>query len=50
MFRLAAIKVPLADGIRLPVAPESENEPDQDMDTLPFLPAGWKGMSGGEAA
>ena len=50
MIRLAAIKIPLAEGIRLLVAPESENEPDKDMNTLPFLPAGWKGKLGHEAS
>jgi len=46
VHRLAAIKVPLADGIHLLLAPDNEPAPDQDLASQPFLPAGWKARLG----
>lgn len=46
MTRLAAIKVPLADGVRLLLAPDSETEPEVDMAPHPFLAPGWEAKLG----
>src|ERR1035441_6976605 len=46
MNRLAAIKIPLAKGIRLLLAPASEPAPEFGMEPLEFLPAGWEGKPG----
>ena len=50
MTRLAAIKVPLSDGIRLLLAPEGEPAPEVNMTSLPFLPSGWEGKLGHDAS
>jgi predicted component of viral defense system (DUF524 family) len=46
MHRLGAIKVPLADGVYLLVAPSSDSEPEHDMQSYSFLPQGWEGKLG----
>lgn len=50
MIRLAAIKVPLAKGIRLLLAPASESRPEESMAPLPFLPLGWEAKLGNSAS
>jgi predicted component of viral defense system (DUF524 family) len=50
MIRLAAIRVSLADGIRLLLAPDSEDAPEENMTSLPFLPAGWEGKVGDDSS
>ena len=50
MHRLAAIKIPLAKGIHLLLAPASEPAPDSGLQSLDFLPDGWEGKRGSAAS
>jgi predicted component of viral defense system (DUF524 family) len=48
MTRLAAIKIPLAEGVRLLLAPAGEGTPEEGLGPRTFLPAGWEGKIGTE--
>src|SRR5689334_9828606 len=50
MTRLAAIKIPLAEGVRLLLAPADETAPESGLGAQNFLPAGWEGKLGTEAS
>lgn len=50
MIRLAAIKIPLAEGVRLLLAPAGEAAPESGLEPQPFLPAGWEGKIGSETS
>ena len=50
MNRLAAIKIPLTDGVRLLLAPAGESAPESGLEPQPFLPAGWEGKVGSETS
>jgi predicted component of viral defense system (DUF524 family) len=50
MNRLAAIKIPLADGVRLLLAPAGETTPESGLELQPFLPDGWEGKIGSETS
>jgi predicted component of viral defense system (DUF524 family) len=50
MIRLAAIRIPLADGVRLLLAPASEATPELDLEPQPFLPAGWEAKIGSDTS
>ena len=50
MNRLAAIKIPLAEGVHLLLAPASEPAPDSGLQRLDFLPDGWEGKRGSAAS
>jgi|GEM_PF-295068 len=50
MRRLAAIKIPLADGVCLLLAPAGEAAPELGLGPQPFLPAGWDGKVGSDSS
>ena len=50
MTRLAAIKIPLADGVRLLLAPVDETTPELGLGPQNFLPIGWEGKFGNETS
>ena len=50
MTRLAAIKIPLVEGVHLLFAPAGEPAPESGMGPFPFLPTGWEAKLGSETA
>ena len=50
MSRLAAIKIPLADGVRLLLAQAGEPTPESGLGPQNFLPVGWEGKLGNETS
>ena len=50
MTRLAAIKIPLVDGVRLLLAPTDETTPESGLGPQNFLPVGWDGKLGNETS
>lgn len=43
MIALAAIRLPMAEGVHLLLAPENEPAPEAGLEPLSFLPRGWEG-------
>jgi predicted component of viral defense system (DUF524 family) len=50
MTRLAAIKIPLADGVRFLLAPADDPTPESGLGPQSFLPIGWEGKLGNETS
>ena len=50
MTRLDSIKIPLAEGVRLLLAPVGEGAPESGLAPQPFLPVGWEGKIGSDSS